>query len=82
MSLKAIFLGYPGGISPTTADDGNGPVALTTTSVASISIDTPLRVFSISELSSAAEVLTKASTLVVHSLDVHDIEVAKLGGAS
>ncbi|WP_349931293.1 flavin reductase family protein [Glutamicibacter mishrai] len=55
------------------------PVALAAASVASISVDPPLLVFSISALSSAAEVLAKETTLVVHSLDVHDIEVAKLG---
>ena len=77
--FKAIFRGHPGGVSLITADAGDGPVALTATSVASISVDPPLLVFSISALSSAAEVLTRATSLVVHSLDVHYIEVATLG---
>ncbi|MGO3765376.1 MULTISPECIES: flavin reductase family protein [Glutamicibacter] len=80
--FKALFRGHLGGVGLITADAGDGPVALTATSVASISVDTPLRVFSVSEQSSAAEVLTKASTLVVHSLDVRGIEVAKLGTTS
>ncbi|WP_349931295.1 flavin reductase family protein [Glutamicibacter mishrai] len=77
--FKAIVRGHPGGVSLITADAGDGPVALTVTSVASISVDPPLLVFSISALSSAAKVLTGANALVVHSLDAHDIEVAKLG---
>ncbi|MGQ3382295.1 hypothetical protein [Glutamicibacter sp. TV12E] len=66
--FKAIFRGHPGGVSLFTA-----------TPVASISVDPPLLVFSISALSSAAEVLTKATTLVALNLDVHYIEAAKLG---
>ncbi|MGP5600623.1 flavin reductase family protein [Glutamicibacter arilaitensis] len=80
--FKAIFRGHPGGVSLITADAGDGPVALTATSVASISVDPPLLVFSISALSSAAKVLTRATSLIVHSLDAHDIEVAKLGATS
>lgn len=80
--FKAVFRGHPGGVSVITADAGDGPVALTATSVASISVDPPLLVFSISALSSAADVLSRAATIVVHSLDVHDLEVAKLGATS
>lgn len=80
--FKAVFRGHPGGVSVITADAGQGPVALTATSVASISVDPPLLVFSISALSSASDVLSRAQTVVVHFLDVHDIELAKLGAAS
>lgn len=80
--FKAVFRGHPGGVSVITADAGQGPVALTATSVASISVDPPLLVFSISALSSASDVLSRAQTVVVHSLDVHDIELAKLGATS
>ena len=64
--FKAVFRGHPGGVSVITADAGQGPVALTATSVASISVDPPLLVFSISALSSAAVALTRATSLVVH----------------
>lgn len=40
--FKAIFRGHPGGVSLITTDAGDGPVALTATSVASISVDPPL----------------------------------------
>lgn len=77
--FKALFRGHPGGVAVITADAGDGPVALTATSVASVSAEPPLLIFSISALSSASGVLARAETVVVHLLDAHDIEVAKLG---
>jgi flavin reductase (DIM6/NTAB) family NADH-FMN oxidoreductase RutF len=79
--FKALFRGHPGGVAVITADAGDGPVALTATSVASVSAEPPLLIFSISALSSAADVLSRAETVVVHLLDANDIEVAKLGAA-
>ncbi|MDR2999145.1 MAG: flavin reductase family protein [Microbacterium sp.] len=80
--LKSLFRGHPGGVAVITADAGDGPVALTATSVSSVSADPPLLIFSISALSSASDVLARAETVVVHLLDAHDIEVAKLGASS
>jgi len=77
-----LFRGHPGGVSIITADAGDGPVALTATSVSSVSADPPLLVFSISDQSSAAEVLARAETVIVHLLDAHDVELARLGAAS
>jgi len=77
--FKALFRGHPGGVAVITADAGDGPVALTATSVASVSAEPPLLVFSISARSSASDVLSRAETVVVHLLDAHDIDVAKLG---
>jgi flavin reductase (DIM6/NTAB) family NADH-FMN oxidoreductase RutF len=37
--FKALFRGHPGGVAVITADAGDGPVALTATSVASVSAD-------------------------------------------
>lgn len=81
-AFKELFRGHPGGVAVITADDGSGPVALTATSVASVSVDPPLLVFSISALSSAAAVITKADTVVVHLLDANDLELAQLGATS
>lgn len=77
--FKALFRGHPGGVTVISADAGYGPVALTASSVASVSAEPPLLVFSISALSSASDVLSRAATVVVHFLDVHDVDVAKLG---
>mgnify|MGYP001099953882 FL=1 len=57
-------------------------MALTATSVASVSAEPPLLVFSVSQLSSAAPVLVRADTVVVHLLDAHDLDLARLGATS
>lgn len=80
--FKALFRGHPGGVAVITADAGDGPVALTATSVSSVSAEPPLLIFSISALSSASAVLSRAETVVVHLLDAHDLDVARLGATS
>lgn len=80
--FKALFRGHPGGVAVITADAGDGPVALTATSVSSVSAEPPLLIFSISALSSSADVLSRAETIVVHLLDAQDLELARLGATS
>jgi flavin reductase (DIM6/NTAB) family NADH-FMN oxidoreductase RutF len=72
-SFKDLFRGHPGGVAVITADAGDGPVALTATSVSSVSADPPLLTFSISALSSASTTLQRADTVVVHLLDADDL---------
>ena len=71
--FKAAFRGHPGGVAVITADAGEGPVALTATSVASVNADPPLLMFSVTTASSATKVIVKAETVVVHLLDVDDL---------
>lgn len=80
--FKALFRGHPGGVAVITAFGDNGPVALTATSVSSVSVDPPLLIFSISSLSSTAPTISAASTIVVHLLDANDIDLARLGATS
>ncbi|MGO2931985.1 flavin reductase family protein [Microbacterium sp.] len=80
--FKALFRGHPGAVSVITAEGPDGPVALTATSVASVSVDPPLLIFSVSELSSAAPSILAAESVVVHLLDGDDLEVAKLASTS
>jgi flavin reductase (DIM6/NTAB) family NADH-FMN oxidoreductase RutF len=80
--FKGLFRGHPGGVAVITADDGTRPVALTATSVASVSAEPPLLIFSVSSLSSSAPVLSSAKTVVVHLLDSDDLELARLGATS
>lgn len=80
--FKALFRGHPGGVAVITADSGTGPVALTATSVSSVSAEPPLLVFSISSASSTAPALSAADTVVVHLLDADDIDIARLGATS
>ncbi|MBN9189315.1 MAG: flavin reductase family protein [Microbacterium sp.] len=80
--FKTLFRGHPGGVAIITADGPDGPVALTATSVSSISADPPLLVFSLSSLSSATAAIVAASTIVVHLLDAEDLELARLAATS
>ncbi len=80
--FKALFRGHPGGVAVITADAGDGPVALTATSVSSVSASPPLLLFSISSHSSAAQTFAVAKTVVVHLLAAPDLELAKLAATS
>ncbi|WP_052460834.1 flavin reductase family protein [Microbacterium gorillae] len=77
--FKAAFRGHPGGVAVITADAGDGPVALTATSVASVNADPPLLMFSVTTMSSATKVIVQADTVVVHLLDVLDLDLAQTG---
>lgn len=65
-----------------TADAGQGPLAQSSSLVASVSAQSPLLLFSVSVLSSTAWVLAPTATVVLHFLDAQDIEVTKLGATS
>lgn len=80
--FKAAFRNHPAGVAVITADAGDGPVALTATSVFSVSAEPPLLVFSISELSSSTPTIRKADTVVVHLLGAGQLDLAKLGSTS
>lgn len=80
--FKDIFRNYPAGVALITADDGTHPVALTATSVSSISADPALMMFSLSSMSSASPVIRNAQTVVVHLLGADELHLAKLGATS
>lgn len=80
--FKTLFRGHPGGVSVITAEGPDGPVALTATSVASVSVDPPILIFSVSSLSSATPAILAADTIVVHLLDAADLPLAELAATS
>lgn len=80
--FKLAFRHHPAGTAVITADAGDGPVAMTATSVFSVSAEPPLFVFSISDQSSASTTITKAETLIVHLLSADQLDLAKLGATS
>lgn len=80
--FKLAFRHHPAGVALITADAGDGPVAMTATSVFSVSADPPLFVFSISDQSSASETITRAETLIVHLLSADQLDLARLGATS
>ncbi len=80
--FKLAFRNHPAGVAVVTADAGEGPVALTATSVFSVSAEPPLLVFSASRFSSATPTITAADTVVVHLLGTGQIDLAKLCATS
>jgi flavin reductase (DIM6/NTAB) family NADH-FMN oxidoreductase RutF len=76
------FRHYPGGVAIITAESSNGPVAITATSVVSVSAVPPLFAFSISHRASTAEGIRKAHSYVVHFLGSDQLEIAQLCATS
>lgn len=79
--LRSLFGSYPSGVSVITANSAVGPVAMTVSSLSSVSADPPLLVFSASESSSSTPALRRSQTLVVHLVDEESFGVAALGAA-
>lgn len=80
-AFKRAFRNHAAGVALVTADDGNGPVALTATSVFSVSAEPALFVFSISDMSTSGPTIRSADTLIVHILSGEQLELAQLGAA-
>jgi len=80
--FKSAFRHHPGGVAVVTAQGPDGHVALTATSVSSVSADPPLLLFSVSDFSSSAPTIRAASTVVVHLIDETSLSIAKLGATS
>jgi flavin reductase (DIM6/NTAB) family NADH-FMN oxidoreductase RutF len=77
--FKAAFREHPAGVAVITAIADGERVALTATSVASVSADPPLIMFSVSALSSSTPTILKADTVVIHLLNSDQLAIAKLG---
>jgi flavin reductase (DIM6/NTAB) family NADH-FMN oxidoreductase RutF len=77
--FKAAFREHPAGVAVITAIAGGEPVALTATSVSSVSAEPPLLMFSVSEHSSSTPTILRAETVVVHLLSADQLDLAKLG---
>lgn len=80
--FKSAFRLHPAGVAVVTADAGSGPVAMTVSSLSSVSTEPPMLVFSASDLSSSTPVLERAETVVVHMVGSDQLWLAKLGATS
>lgn len=80
--FAAAFRHHPGGVALITATGPGGHVALTATSVASVSADPPLFVFSASAASSAAATIRAADSVVLHLIGAEGVALARLGATS
>ncbi len=76
--FRHAFRAHPAGVAVVTAEAGNGPVAMTVSSVASVAIDPPTLMFSASGISSSTPTIRAADTVVVHLLSADDVDLAKL----
>ena len=76
------FRHHPAGVALVTADPGDGPVAMTATSVCSVDANPPTIAFSASARSSSTPTLLRSTHVVVHLLSAHQLHLAKLGSTS
>jgi flavin reductase (DIM6/NTAB) family NADH-FMN oxidoreductase RutF len=81
-AFRHAFRHHPAGVAVVTADAGDGPMAMTVSSVASVEVDPPTLVFSASRRSSATTTICRADTLVVHLLVSDNVDLAELGARS
>ncbi|WP_244538077.1 flavin reductase [Mesorhizobium sp. YR577] len=81
-AFLTAFRHHPSGVAIITADPGDGPVALTLSSLISISVSPPTVAFSLSDNSSSAAAAKRAETIVVHFARQDDMQLAQLCATS
>jgi flavin reductase (DIM6/NTAB) family NADH-FMN oxidoreductase RutF len=75
-AFKGAFRHHAAGVAVVTADLGDGPLALTASSVTSVSADPAVLLFSVATTSDTGRALAQARTAVVHLLDASDLDLA------
>lgn len=78
----SAFRHHPSGVAIITTDAGGGPVALTVSSLISVSASPPTVAFSLSASSSTAKAVEQAQTVVVHFVRRGDMKLARLCATS
>ncbi|MFT4122687.1 MAG: flavin reductase family protein [Microbacteriaceae bacterium] len=73
-TFAALFRNHPAGVAVVTADAGEGPVAFVASSLVSLSAEPAYLSFSISDATTAAATLARASSVVVHFLGGESLE--------
>jgi flavin reductase (DIM6/NTAB) family NADH-FMN oxidoreductase RutF len=74
--FKAAFRHHAAGVAVVTADVGDGPIALTASSVTSVSADPAVLLLSVSSTTATGRALATAASAVVHLLDADDLPLA------
>ncbi|GAB3715482.1 flavin reductase family protein [Nocardiopsis nanhaiensis] len=75
--FRIAFRNHAARVAIITAEDGDGPLGLTATSVISVSADPALLAFSLSGRSRTAARIARVDTVVVHLLSAGQVELAK-----
>lgn len=70
--FKSAFRHHAAGVAVVTADTGDGPLALTASSVTSVSAAPATMLFSVSTTTSTGRAIARAHSAVVHLLDADD----------
>jgi flavin reductase (DIM6/NTAB) family NADH-FMN oxidoreductase RutF len=78
-AFREAFRCHPAGVAVITADPGSGPVAMTVSSLISVSNEPPTVAFSLSSHSGATAAVLAAGAMVIHLLRYSDLELAQLG---
>ena len=76
-ALKRAFREHPLGVGLITAQTPIGPVGLTVSSVASVAVDPPALVFSVTRATGSAGGVLHADSCVVHLLDSRHADLAR-----
>lgn len=78
-AFREAFRCHPAGVAVITADPGENPVAMTVSSLISVSGAPPTVAFSLSARSGSTTAVLAAGTVVIHLLRYADLELALLG---
>lgn len=81
-AFRDAFRRHPAGVAIITADHGGQPVAMTVSSLISVSASPPVVAFSLSAKSAGSQLVLEAQTVVIHLLQFGDLDLAKLGATS
>ena len=74
--FKSAFRHHAAGVAVVTADAGDGPLALTASSVTSVSAAPAILLFSVSSTTETGRSIARADSAVVHLLDADDHSLA------
>lgn len=80
-AFRDAFRRHPAGVAVITTLAQDMPIALTVSSLASVSADPPTVTFSLSSASSTSQAICQAETVVIHFLDYGDLHLATLASA-
>lgn len=75
-ALKAAFRRHAAGVAVITADIGDGPIAITVSSLASVSADPAVLLCSVADSTTTGRAMARSQTVVVHLLERSDLELA------
>lgn len=77
-AFREAFRCHPSGVAVIAADPGGRPVAMTVSSLVSVSAEPPTVAFSLSARSGSTAAVLEAGTMVIHLLRYADLALARL----